>query len=375
MKCGPRVSTSKLRANMSQFNALVSTTTSAVLPVRTNRSCFRAPALGTTSVVVPNRVWAKAVNHDDHPRQSAGFHPDIWGDLFLASSSTASASENEMLEHEKLKQDVRKMIITASEDPARNLGLVDSIQRLGVSYHFEEEIKELLQKMHDNYDRYRKDNADNLSNISLCFRLLRQEGFRISSDMFSRFKDHEGNFNVSQEDIEGLLALHEATQLRVHGENILDEALVFTLAQLTSILVNNSNSLLSKQIKHYLRYPIRKNIPRLEAKFYISIYKEKPSHSQVLLKFSKLDFNILQKQHNEELTQMSRWWKEELGVERNFPFTRDRIVESYFQVVGFYFEPQYVLGRKFVGKAMAIAWVLDDINDVYGTPEELDLLD
>ncbi len=88
-----------------------------------------------------------------------------------------------MLEHKKLKQEVRNMIVAGIEDPARNLDLVDWIQRLGVSYHFQEEIEELFLKMLGKLDEYVENNADDLHKISLCFRLLRQQGYKVSSSI------------------------------------------------------------------------------------------------------------------------------------------------------------------------------------------------
>ncbi|KAK9200798.1 hypothetical protein WN944_015997 [Citrus x changshan-huyou] len=56
-------------------------------------------------------------------------------------------------------------------------------QRLGVSYHFENEIDEILGKMHKTYrDCDLCDNEnDGLYYISLQFRLFRQNGYRIST--------------------------------------------------------------------------------------------------------------------------------------------------------------------------------------------------
>ncbi len=81
---------------MSCFQALLPAAAPAAFPVpqragaASNRSCFRDSVLGTTSAVVRNRVRAKAVTQDDQPRRLADFHPDIWGDRFLAPSPNAS---------------------------------------------------------------------------------------------------------------------------------------------------------------------------------------------------------------------------------------------------------------------------------------------
>ena len=55
------------------------------------------------------------------------------------------------------------------------------------------------------------------------------------------------------------------------------------------------------------------------------------------------------------------------------PFARDRVVECYFWSLGVYFEPQYEFGRMTFCKVIAMTSVIDDIYDVYGTVEELDL--
>ena len=67
-----------------------------------------------------------------------------------------------------------------------------------------------------------------------------------------------------------------------------------------------------------------------------------------------------------------RWWKE-LDFATKLPFARDRLVEGYFWMHGVYFEPQYLRGRRILTKVIAMASILDDIHDAYGTPEELKL--
>ncbi|KAK9133655.1 hypothetical protein Scep_013183 [Stephania cephalantha] len=66
------------------------------------------------------------------------------------------------------------------------------------------------------------------------------------------------------------------------------------------------------------------------------------------------------------------WWKD-LDLASKLPFTRDRLVESYFWSIGAYFEPSYSLARAFLTKATILTSIVDDIFDVYGTIEELKL--
>jgi hypothetical protein len=91
----------------------------------------------------------------------------------------------------------------------------------------------------------------------------------------------------------------------VHGEDILDEALVFTTTHFESVASHLSPPL-AAQVSHALKQPIRKGMPRLEARHYFSVYQEDASHNKVLLTFAKLDFNLLQKLHQKELYEITR---------------------------------------------------------------------
>ncbi|XP_059444211.1 (-)-germacrene D synthase-like [Corylus avellana] len=302
-------------------------------------------------------------------RRSANYHPSIWGDRFLTYASEFSETDNEKIQlHQELKKEVRKMLMAPGEKSSEKLNFIDAIHRLGVSYHFENEIQQILQTLHDSHDH----EDDDLYTVALRFRLLRQHGYYSSSDTFTKFKDSKGNFKKSLiNDVQGMLSLYEATHLRVHGEDILDEALVFTATHLESVATHLS-PLLASQVSHALKQPIHKGLPRLEARYYFSIYPQDASHNEVLLTFAKLDFNQLQKLHQKELSEIARWWKD-CNFSIELPFIRDRVVECYFWILGVYFEPEYHIARRFLTKVIAMTSIFDDVYDVYGTLEELEL--
>ncbi|KAL6316974.1 hypothetical protein AAG906_024513 [Vitis piasezkii] len=270
-----------------------------------------------------------------------------------------------------LKEEVRRELMAAAGKPSQQLNFIDAVQRLGVAYHFEEEIEEALGRIYDNYQED-GNKYDDLYNVALRFRLLRQQGFNISCDVFNKFKDKNGSFRESLiGDVQGMLGLYEAAHLRVQEEDILDEALAFTTTHLKS-LVKHLDHPLAVQVTQALHRPIRKGLERLEARPYISIYQDEASHSKALLKLAKLDFNLLQSLYKKELSHITRWWKE-LGFATKLPFARDRLVEGYFWILGVYFEPQYLRARRILTKVIALTSILDDIYDAYGNPEELKL--
>ena len=128
------------------------------------------------------------------------------------------------------------------------------------------------------------------------------------SGNFNKFKNSDGKFNkILKNDVKGMLSLYEATHLRLHEEDILEEALPFSKAQLIKSLAENSCPRLAKQISNTLVYPLHKSMPRLEALKFISFYEQEESRNETLLLFAKLDFNRVQLLHQQELSHLSRY--------------------------------------------------------------------
>ena len=97
--------------------------------------------------------------------------------------------------------------------------------------------------------------------------------------VFEKFKDTNGEFKKTMmNDVKGMLSLYEASFLSVHGEQILDEAHVFTKANLESLAMQSSQRL-GDHIRNALFRPFHKGVPRIEARKYISFYEEDESRN------------------------------------------------------------------------------------------------
>ncbi|KAI3468317.1 hypothetical protein Pfo_024980 [Paulownia fortunei] len=300
-------------------------------------------------------------------RPLANFSPSLWGDLFTSVSIDNQVIQFYAEEIEVLKEEVRSMIVATDRNMAEKLNLIDSIERLGVSYFFENEIEEQIQNF---YNARPSLESDDLHTVALYFRLLRQHGHDIPSGIFHKFTEIDGKFkNYLNGEPKGLLSLYEAAHLRTHGEDILDEALTFTTAHLESI-APHLGSPLKEQVAHALEQCLQRGIPRVEARRFISLYEEYESKNDSLLRLAKLDFNLLQMLHRKELCELSRWWKE-LDLVSKLSYARDRVVECYFWTLGVYFEPQYSRARIMLAKTIAMISVIDDTYDSYGTVDEL----
>ncbi|XP_057531261.1 probable sesquiterpene synthase isoform X3 [Amaranthus tricolor] len=245
-------------------------------------------------------------------RPLAKFEPSFWGDRFLHFTPPNEVTKLRMEEEAKeLKEEMRKKLLESIKKPKEGLQFIDAIQRLGVAYHFEDEIEVLLENFHNNKNNYNVNDCyqNNLHFVSLHFRLLRQHGFFVSSDVFNKFINENGSFKEEiASEVEGILSLYEASYLKVHGEKILEDALEFSTRHLMS-LSRQVSSVLAEKINHALKRPIHRCIPRLEAKYQIYFYESEPSHDVILHKFAKLDFYLLQLLHKEELQKLTRWDK------------------------------------------------------------------
>ncbi|OAY35159.1 probable terpene synthase 11 [Manihot esculenta] len=266
---------------------------------------------------------------------------------------------------EELRERTQKELLTPA-NPTASLKLIDSIQRLGLGYHFEEEISMLLERFVD----WNPDDQDLLA-TALRFRLLRHNGFPASSDVFSEFKGRDGKFKQSlSKDPLGLLSLYEASYLGTKEEEELVQAMEFTRTHLQKRSFSLLPSQHRRQVVQALEVPRHLRMSRLEARNYIDEYSRESNHSPDLLDLAKLDFNAVQQLHQKELVEIIRWWKQ-LGLVEKLGFARDRPLECYLWTVGIFPEPYNSNCRIELTKTIAILLVIDDIFDTYGSLPDL----
>ncbi|CAN1809088.1 Probable terpene synthase 3 [Linum perenne] len=311
-------------------------------------------------------------------RKAQYYHPCVWGDFFLThvfdtNDETICRWKEET---EVLKSEVKRMLLADYEENKSldHLNSIDVIQRLGIGYHFEPEIKRIVQQQVDRDRESITDDDADLHTVALRFRILRQHGHNAPNDEFEKFKDEHGEFKKElTDDIEGLLSLYEASFMRTHGETILDEAMVFTETHLKSVEFDDAaDSALAERVAHALKRPLRKEIEKLQHLFFIRNYEKIQGHNQSLLKLAKLSFNLLQHMYQHELKILTKWWIE-LDFSSKVFYARHKLVETYYWSLGLLWEPKYSLARYIVTKQTTIGTVLDDTYDNYGTFEELEL--
>ena len=103
---------------------------------------------------------------------------------FIPCNYLQEVDDNMKQQAEIHKEEVKKMYLSTSNNIARKLNIIDSIQRLGISYHFEREIDEALEQIHNSFTSNNLITKEGgLHFLALLFRLLRQKGHHISSGM------------------------------------------------------------------------------------------------------------------------------------------------------------------------------------------------
>ncbi|KAL1834204.1 hypothetical protein ACET3Z_003855 [Daucus carota] len=301
-------------------------------------------------------------------RRSANYKPCLYDNNFLQSMKTEFKGEAFDARASELKEEVR-MIFNNVAGPLEQLELIDQLQRVGVDYHYRDEINRALKSIHQNAETWEKD----LHATALEFRLLRQHGHYISPEGFNKFTEN-GSFNKSiHSDVRGLLSLYEASYFAIQGESLMEEAWSFTSKLLKDCLKNINDLNLQMQVRHALELPLQWRIPRFDVKWNIDMY-QRSGHvvPAVLLEFAKLDFNIRQASNQEELKDLSRWWSR-LDMGEKLPFARDRLVMSYLWSLAIAGEPHHKYGREVLTKIIELIGVYDDVYDIYGTLDELEL--
>ncbi|TVU47047.1 hypothetical protein EJB05_06625, partial [Eragrostis curvula] len=308
------------------------------------------------------------------PVVAAGFHPTVWGDFFInyspepfqacLSMFNTVKSEEWMTERaDQLKEKISNLF-EACTTIVDQLNLVDTLQHLSIDHHFTEQIRSMLSIIHAG-----EFNSTCLHEVALRFRLLRQQGFRVSPDEFNKFKDENGAFDVEiTNDPRGLLSLYNAAYLLTQGETELEETILFARQHLESMKDNLENAL-ANQVKRSLHLPLPRTLKRVETLHYMSEYNEELTYNSSILEFAKLDFNLLQRLHLKELKALSRWWKD-LYKEMGLTYSRDRVVECYLWAYTAYYEEEHTRARMILAKIIALIILTDDTYDVRATLEE-----
>ncbi|KAF3773327.1 putative terpene synthase 13 [Nymphaea thermarum] len=268
---------------------------------------------------------------------------------------------------EALKNKVR-LILRSAANTSEMLSLVDAIQQLGIAYYFEEEIGNILISVRGNLLNDGMIKEHDLHDVSLAFRLLRQHGCYVSPGVFDSFKDGKGAFKHElEQDVRGLLSLYEASFLGMDGEVSLHEARSFATSQLQPFRQA------STKVARALEQPFHHSLAGFQARRYIQDCQDQEDWKHgILIELAKLDCDYTQSLYQKELWEVSKWWKG-LGLAEELGFIRDQVLVWFMFPLSMLPEPHLWDCRLNIAKVVALIYTIDDIYDVHGSMEELQL--
>uniref|UniRef100_A0ACD5VN18 Uncharacterized protein n=1 Tax=Avena sativa TaxID=4498 RepID=A0ACD5VN18_AVESA len=276
---------------------------------------------------------------------------------------------------EELKRRVRRMFV--SESVASVVALVDTLERLGLDGHFREEIAAAITRIHVTGQEgpgfvVGGSDVHDLGVAATRFRLLRQHGLWVSTDVLTRFRNGEGSFSVNADDTRALLSLYHAAHMAVPGkvDAVLDDARSFARRSLESMAKGGElRSPVAEQVARALDHPLPRFTGLLETMRYVAEYAQEETHGCTLLELARLNSNLMRCLHLRELKELAIWWRD-LYETVNLKYSRDRMVEIYFWSCGMIPEEELSRARMMFAKAFGIVSILDDTYDVHATAEE-----
>ncbi|KAL0435406.1 UNVERIFIED_CONTAM: Gamma-cadinene synthase, partial [Sesamum radiatum] len=108
------------------------------------------------------------------------YNPSMWADAFTSFSLDDKVQKKHAEAIQELKQQVRSMLMTKGSTTIEKLILIDTLERLGVGYHFEQEIEDQLREIFFFQSQDKDQENYDLFATALQFRLLRQHHYSVS---------------------------------------------------------------------------------------------------------------------------------------------------------------------------------------------------
>ncbi|KAJ3698515.1 hypothetical protein LUZ61_002220 [Rhynchospora tenuis] len=265
-----------------------------------------------------------------------------------------------------------------------HLCMVDSLQNVGIARYFSDEIKRILDRAYRCWLERDEQIISDMATCAMAFRLLRMNGYDISSDLLMKFVE-ANSFHDSMQgylrDMRPVIELYKASQTRLfQNEEVLDK-----INSWSSILLQEETSMgpNSQEVKFALQFPFFADLDRLEHKRSIErfnfgkVQMLKVSHmscsvNEEILKLAVWDFNNCQSIYQEELKGLHSWVKQ-CKLDQ-LQFARQKLTYCYLSGAATIFSPDLSDARISWSKNGVLTTVVDDFFDVGGSIEELENL-
>ncbi|XP_022952921.1 ent-kaur-16-ene synthase, chloroplastic isoform X1 [Cucurbita moschata] len=273
------------------------------------------------------------------------------------------------------------------------LHMVDSLQKFGIARHFKEEIRSVLDETYRCWMQGEENIFLDASTCAMAFRMLRVEGYDVSSDQLTQFSEDlfPNCLGGYLKDFGASLELYKASQIITHpDESVLENINSWTSRFLKhglssdSVWSDRTDSVVKQEAVNALEFPYNATLERLISKRAMESYSgdivriSKSPYAclnfghQDFLELAVVDFNTLQRIHLKELEELQRWVVENKLDE--LKFFRLHLGYCYFAAAATLTDPELHDARIAWAQNGVLTTVVDDFYDGGGSEEELDNL-
>lgn len=269
------------------------------------------------------------------------------------------------------------------------LSMVDAVEKMGLSQYFVSEIKSILDMTYSCWLQKDEELMMDIATCAMAFRILRMNGYDVSSDELSHVAEISTFRNSLQgylSDTKSILELYKCSKVGLsENDFILDSIGFWSGNLLKDKLCSNGahrNPILG-EMEYALKFPFYATMERLEHKRNIDHFDARgsfmlkteclPFHAnQDLLSLAVEDFSFSQSIYQDELRHLDSWVKDNRLDQ--LQFTRQKLTYCYLSAAATIFPPEFSDARMSWAKNGVLATVVDDFFDVGGSKEELENL-
>ncbi|KAK9677704.1 hypothetical protein RND81_11G160900 [Saponaria officinalis] len=316
------------------------------------------------------------------------------GSLFNSPSTTAAAFTElqDSCCHNYLRSALQKfgnaVPTLYPADAYFRLYMVDILEKLGINRHFKENISQVMNETFRQWKEGHEDIFSDLNTCILAFRLLRQHGYDVSSELLADKNRSLDQFGGSLEDIRYALELFKASQIKLYSHEVyLDENVSdsrrFLERQISENVTQQADDLsksIRQEIADALKIPYHATVERLEHRKNIENFNWDGTRvlksslryvnfsNKDLLQLAKDDFSNCQSVQNEEIKRLQRWVVE--SKLDTLTFSRQKLGYCYFSAAATLIYPEQTDARVSWAKNGVLTTIVDDFFDLCSTEEE-----
>ncbi|KAK6933938.1 Terpene synthase, metal-binding domain [Dillenia turbinata] len=314
------------------------------------------------------------------------------GSLFNSPSTTAAAlthtQDSNCLNYLKLLLEnfVDGVPTIYPLDVRARLSMVDNLEKMGIARHFKQEIRRVLDETYRRWLQKDEEISLDLTTCALAFRLLRTNGYDVSSDILTQFAEEDqylDSLERQYDETSAVLELFRASQLVVYpSDSALERQNSWSEEFLQRKLQNGSirDDNLRKQVINALSFPYHSCFDRVVHKAYLGHYDPKyvkmaktsyscsNIYNEDFHNLGVIDFNMCQLQHQQEIKQLQKW--ETQCRFAKLKFSRQWLGYCYLSAAATLFSPELSDARISLAKHSVLTCVADDFFDVGSSKEE-----